>query len=380
MRGGTSKGLLFREEDLPEDPALRDAILLRVMGSPDARQVDGLGSGFSSASKAAVIAPPKEPGQPVRYTFGQVSVASPMVDYRGNCGNLSAAVGPFAIDEGMVEAVEPITVVKILNTNTGKIIFAEVPVQDGQAMVEGDYSLSGVRGTGAPIRLRFEDPGGAVTGKLLPTGNRVDEVTLPGHGDLEVSCVDAGNPTVFVRAEDLGLTGSESPAEIDADADVLDTLENIRGQVAQWCGLVTDSKEAANRSPAVPKVALVSPPPAEDEEVHLCATIISMGKAHRAYALTGAIATAAAAKIQGTVVHAVSRPADGPDVTFRHPSGLMTIQVEMEKEPKALRVKSVGVVRTARRLMEGFVLIPDKLLQGQAANDPNTGSIAGSRS
>ncbi len=289
MRGGTSKGLFFREKDLPKDPALRDSIFLRVMGSPDPRQIDGLGSGFSSASKVAVVAPPEKPGQPLRYTFGQVSVTTPMVDYRGNCGNLSAAVGPFAIDEGMVEAVDPVTTVEILNTNTGKIIFAEVPVREGRAVVEGDCSISGVRGTGAPILLRFEDPGGAVTGSLLPTGNRVDRMAVPGRGDLEVSIVDAGNPTVFVRAKDLDLSGSESPEEIDADAGLLSTLEGIRGLAAERCGLVSDAAEAAHRSPAVPKVAIISAPSASAEEVHLSATILSMGKAHRAYALTGAI-------------------------------------------------------------------------------------------
>ncbi len=367
MRGGTSKGLFFREKDLPKDPALRDSIFLRVMGSPDPRQIDGLGSGFSSASKVAVVAPPEKPGQPIRYTFGQVSVTTPMVDYRGNCGNLSAAVGPFAIDEGMVEAVDPVTTVEILNTNTGKIIFAEVPVREGRAVVEGDCSISGVRGTGAPIPLRFEDPGGAVTGSLLPTGHRVDRISVPGRGDLEVSIVDAGNPTVFVKAEDLGLSGGEPPEQIDADAGLLSTLEGIRGLAAERCGLVSDAAEAAHRSPAVPKVAIISAPSASAEEVHLSATILSMGKAHRAYALTGAIATAVAAKIEGTVVHAVSRKGEGPDVIFRHPSGRMTVQVELEDGREGPRVRRVGTVRTARRLMEGFVPVPDELLKGQAA-------------
>ncbi|MFQ5914666.1 MAG: 2-methylaconitate cis-trans isomerase PrpF family protein [Nitrospinota bacterium] len=365
MRGGTSKGLFFREKDLPRDPAFRDAILLRVMGSPDPRQIDGLGSGFSSASKVAIVAPPEEAGGPVRYTFAQVSVTSAVVDYRGNCGNLSAAVGPFAIDEGMVEAIEPATPVKILNTNTGKTLLAEVPVRGGRALEEGDCSIAGVPGTGAPIDLRFEDPGGAVTGSLLPTGNRQERMTVPGHGVLDVSIVDAGNPAVFIRTEGLGLTGAESPAQIDADEKLLKTLEQVRGLAAERCGFVAEAGEAAKRSPAVPKVALVSPPPSEAGEVHLRATILSMGRAHKAYALTGAIATAVAAKIQGTVVHTVSRKAEGRDVTFRHPSGLISVQVEIQDGPTGPWVQWVKTVRTARRLMDGRVLVPKTLWKEQ---------------
>ena len=368
MRGGTSKGLFFRDADLPEDPELRDAILLRAMGSPDPRQVDGLGSGFSSASKAAIIAPPEGPGEPVRYLFGQVSVTSPLVDYQGNCGNLSAAVGPFAIDEKMIEAVEPVTAVNILNLNTGKMIVAEVPVQDGNAMVEGDCEIAGVRGSGAPIYVCFDEPGGSVTKALLPTGNRLDGVTLDGGRHVEVSLVDAGNPTVFVRGEDVGLTGDESPAEVDADADVLTRLEAIRGWAAQACGLVTEAAEAASSSPAIPKVAMVSPLEI-NEDIHFKATILSMGKTHKAYALTGAIATAAAAKIEGTVVHSAARESSDPDVTFQHPSGQMTLQVEVEEEGGARpKISWVKTVRTARRLMEGFVLVPAKLLSGEFRN------------
>ena len=213
MRGGTSKGLFFREADLPEDPALRDAILLRVMGSPDARQIDGLGSGFSSASKAAILAPPREEGGPVRYTFGQVGMGAATVDYRGNCGNLSAAVGPFTIEEGWIEAVEPVTRVEILNTNTDKMILAEVPVRGGAFRAEGDCSIPGVPGTGAPIHLSYEDPGGAVTGALLPTGKRSETVAVPGREEIEVSIVDAGNPAVFVAAGDLRLGVRAQPGE-----------------------------------------------------------------------------------------------------------------------------------------------------------------------
>ncbi|HJM44128.1 MAG: PrpF domain-containing protein [Nitrospinota bacterium] len=371
MRGGTSKGLFFREADLPEDPALRDAVLLRVMGSPDARQIDGLGAGFSSASKAAILAPPREDGGPVRYTFGQVGIGAATVDYRGNCGNLSAAVGPFAIEEGWIEPVEPVTRVGILNTNTDKMILAEVPVRGGAFQAEGDCSIPGVPGTGAPIHLSYEDPGGAVTGALLPTGKRSEAVAVPGRGEIEVSIVDAGNPAVFVRAKDLGLEAIPSPAEVDGNPELMAALEHVRAVAAERCGLVGDAREAADRSPAVPKVALAAPPEEDAQDVHLSALIISMGKAHGAYALTGAIATCAAAKIRGTVVHAVARETAGGEVTLRHPSGDLTMEVDVEEagDGGEARVRWVKTVRTARRLMEGFVLVPGDLLKaGPAAN------------
>ncbi len=371
MRGGTSKGLFFREADLPEDPALRDAVLLRVMGSPDARQIDGLGSGFSSASKVAILAPPLEDGGPVRYTFGQVGIGAATVDYRGNCGNLSAAVGPFAIEEGWIEAVEPVTRVKILNTNTGKMILAEAPVRGGMFQAEGDCSIPGVPGTGAPIHLSYEDPGGAVTGALLPTGKRSETVAVPGRGEIEVSIVDAGNPAVFVRAKDLGLEAIPTPGEVDGSPELMAALEHVRAVAAERCGLVEDAREAADRSPAIPKVALAAPPEGDAREAHLSALIISMGKAHGAYALTGAIATCAAAKIRGTVVHAVARDVagGGGEVTLRHPSGDLTMEVDVEETGDGIRVRWVKTVRTARRLMEGFVLVPGDLLKaGPAAN------------
>lgn len=368
MRGGTSKGLFFREEDLPRDPARRELLLLRAMGSPDPRQIDGLGGSYSTTSKVAIIAAPEGRDGTISYTFGQVSILSPFVDYRGNCGNLSAAVGPYAIDEGLVTPVEPVTQVRILNTNTEKMILAEVPVRGGRAEVEGDLAIAGVPGTGAPIRLGYEDPGGAVTGRLLPTGQRREPMALPDQGEVEVSILDAANPVVFVKARDLGLKGTESPEEIDANPSLLSTLELIRSLAAERCGLVADYREASARSPAVPKVALVACPPEEGPgakgEVHLVARIMSMGRAHRAYALTGAVATAVAAKVRGTVVNEVARRREDCAVALRHPSGAMTLEVFLEEGGEEPRVKVVKALRTARRLMEGFLLVPEGVLKG----------------
>src|SRR5580704_14265995 len=219
MRGGTSKAVMFRREDLPREQALWAPIFLGVVGSPDpnGRQLDGMGGGISSLSKICVIGPPTRPDADVDYTFAQVSVAEALVDYRGNCGNMSAAVGPFAIDEGMVSAAGAEAVVRIHNTNTRKIIVSRFALDDGAAAVDGDFVLPGVAGTGAAVRLDFIDPGGAGTGSLLPTGNNADQLDVPGVGIIEASMVDAANPCVFVAAQALGLSGVEMPAELEAD-------------------------------------------------------------------------------------------------------------------------------------------------------------------
>jgi 2-methylaconitate cis-trans-isomerase PrpF len=353
MRGGTSRCVFFHGADLPRDQAARDTILLRALGSPDpyGRQLDGLGGGISSLSKACIIGPPTRPDADVDYTFAQVEVSRPVVDYRGNCGNCSSAVGPFAIDERLVSAVEPETTVRIHNTNTKKLIVARVPVRDGEAVVEGDFELPGVAGRGARIALDFVDPGGAVTGRLLPTG-RVREV-IDG---VEASLVDATNPMVFVRAKDVGLAGTESPVDIDKDAALGVRLENIRATAAEMMGIPG--------SAAVPKIVLVAPAAAftaidgtryPATRAHVIARVISMGNCHRAFALTAAMCLAVAARIDGTVVQeAAGLPTTG-DLHLGHPSGVLPIAAEVGPGPLARRVT---VYRTARRLMEGYVRIP----------------------
>ncbi len=388
MRGGTSRALFFHAADLPPDPRERDRILLAALGSPDpyGRQLDGLGGGISSLSKAVIVGPPSHPQADVDYTFAQVDVGKPLVDYKGNCGNCTSAVGPFAIDERLVPAVEPITTVRLYNTNTKKLVVARVPVSGGEAAVEGDFELQGVPGRGARIALDFLDPGGAVTGKLLPTGRPRDTLDVPGSGAIEASLVDATNPMVFVRAKDLGLLGTEPPEAIDRDVALLNRLEAIRVAGAALMKV--------QGSPAIPKVAFVAPGASyrtldgreiASRDVDLVARVMSMGKCHRAFALTAAVCLAVAARLEGTVVwesitpSPVSSPPVGERVGVRggegrvrggaqgkgdlrlgHPSGTLPVAALVERDAGGAPVaRQVTVYRTARRLMEGFIRLPE---------------------
>jgi 2-methylaconitate cis-trans-isomerase PrpF len=355
MRGGTSRALFFHERDLPPAGVERDRILSAATGSPDpyGRQLDGMGGGISSLSKACIIGPPTLAGADVDYTFAQVDIRSSLVDYAGNCGNCSGAVGPFAIDEKLVTAVEGETLVRIHNTNTRKLIVAHVPVEGGEAAVEGDFELPGVAGKGARIALDFVEPGGAVTGKLLPTGAPRDVID-----GIEVSCVDATNPLVFVRARDVGVTGTETPTAIDADRVLAARLEKIRTAAAARMGIAP--------GPSQPKIAMVAPARAftaldgaryEPDQVDLLARAISMGNCHRAFMLTGAMCLAVAARIEGTLVHEASGAPKG-DVRLGHPSGVVPIDAGVVMRSGAPFAERVTVYRTARRLMEGFVLVP----------------------
>ena len=369
MRGGTSRAIVFHEKDLPEDQAERDAIFLKALGSPDpnGRQLDGLGGGISSLSKIAVVAPSERADADVDFTFAQVGVADETVDYVGTCGNISSAVGPFAVDEGLVrvDGGETATV-RVYNTNTGKTYHARFPLEDGAAGVSGSFELPGVSGTGAQITLEFMDPGGAATGSLLPSGNAMDVFEIEGVGSVEVSMVDATNPMVFLRAKDIGLTGGEGPGLIDSRVEVMVNLEQIRAEAAVRMGLARDRREASESVQAVPKVVLVTPPleymdlkgeiiAADDCDI--AARIISMGKTHRAFALTGAMCLAVAARIPGTVAHESARSGTG-DIRLGHPSGVQTINAVVSNTPEGPRAEKVIVYRTARRLMEGMVCVP----------------------
>jgi hypothetical protein len=372
MRGGTSRCLVFHARDLPPAGAARDAVLLAALGSPDpyGRQLDGLGGGISSLSKACIIGPPTVAGADVDYTFAQVEVKKPLVDYAGNCGNCSSAVGPFAIDERLVAARDGETLVRIHNTNTRKLIVAHVPVEDGEAAVRGDFELAGVPGRGARIALDFVDPGGAGTGRLLPTGHARDVVA-----GLEVSCVDATNPVVFVRARDLGVTGTEVPAAVDADHELCARLEKLRVEAAARMGMP--------ESAAVPKVAFVGPPTGYvgldggryDAEQHdIVARAMSMGNCHRAFPLTAAMCLAVAARIDGSVVHeavngatarleqatrrSISAGATGSNIRLGHPSGVLPLDAAVSVRDGILWAERVTVYRTARRLMEGWIRVP----------------------
>ena len=355
MRGGTSRCLVFHAPDLPAPGPARDRILLAALGSPDpyGRQLDGLGGGISSLSKACIIGAPTHPDADVDYTFAQVEVAKPVVDYKGNCGNCSSSVGPFAIDERLVKAVEGETLVRIHNTNTKKIIVAHVPVEAGEAAVEGDFELAGVAGRGARIALDFFDPGGAGTGRLLPTGAARE--TIDG---LDASLVDATNPVVFVRAKDLGLAGTETPQAIDADRALSARLEAIRSEAARRMGIPG--------SAAQPKIAMVAPATAftaldggehRADAVDVVTRVISMGNCHRAVALTVAMCLAVAARIDGTVVRECAGRA-AHDIRLGHPSGVLPIDAAVRPRDGAPWAERVTVYRTARRLMEGFVRVP----------------------
>jgi hypothetical protein len=366
LRGGTSKGIYLHENDLPTNKEERDKTILAIFGSPDVRQIDGLGGADPLTSKVAIIGPSSHPDADVDYTFGQVSIDKPFVDYSGNCGNISAGVGPFAIDEGLVKAVEPITKVRIYNTNTKKILVAEVPVKDGKARVKGDYKVDGVPGTGAKIMLDFACTAGAATGKILPTGQVVDELEIEDFGKIGASIVDVANPMVFVRASDLGMTGIETPAELNGNKKMLALLEKIRAKAAVKIGMAKTEEEATQNSPAFPMIAYVSPPQdyidfstgkrIAKEEVDLVSRLLFMQVMHKTYAGTGTTCTGAAAKIPGTIVHEMASKA-GTVVRIGHPAGVIELEVETENKENEIILKRAAFGRTARRIMDGYVYI-----------------------
>ena len=368
MRGGTSKAVMFRREDLPEDRGQWDALFLAVLGSPDpsGRQLDGLGGGISSLSKVCVVGAPSRPDADVDYTFAQVAVTEALVDYAGNCGNMSAAVGPFAVEEGLVPTPpDGEATVRIHNTNTGKRIVARFPVVDGVLDPDGDFELEGVAGRSAPIRLEFLDPGGAKTGRLLPTGNARDRFELPGLGPVEATCVDAANPCVFASAADLGMDGSELPAALEADATFLERMERLRVAASVRMGLAPDAR-AAERLASIPKVAMLcAPQPAPTlSGLELAAAdfdigirMISVGQPHRAVPITGAICLAVAARVPGSLAEGLARPTPGP-LRIAHASGttLVDARVAPADVPGGVHAEYGAVFRSARRLFEGSVV------------------------
>lgn len=260
IRGGTSKGVYLLKSDLPEECEKWDAILLKMMGSPDKKQIDGLGGSQSVTSKVAIVNKSERADADVDYTFAQVSVDKPIVSYKGNCGNISSGVGPFAIEKGLIDTKEGTTPVRIYNTNTDKIIVADVKTKNGEVVYEGDFGIAGVPGTASPIRLKFMDPAGTLGKGLLPTGHAVDVLEVPGFGTVEVSIIDAANPLVFARAKDLGLTGKELPDELNADPEKLELLEKVRGVAAVKLGLIDDYAKSAWETPGIPKMTFVAEP------------------------------------------------------------------------------------------------------------------------
>ena len=364
MRGGTSKAVFFHEKDLPEDRSKWDEIFLKVMGTPDVKQIDGMGGTVSSTSKIAVISPSDREDVDVNYTFRQVDIVIPRVEGSATCGKISSAVGPFAIDEGLVPAVEPITVVRILNTNTNKIIEEHVRVKDGKAMVHGDEVIKGVPGTGSRIDMYFEDPAGSKTGKLFPTGQKKEIFDVPGYGPAEVTVLDCSNPMVFIKASDLGIKGTEL-VELNQNKDVMEHIERIRGMAAVKCGFVENWEDARTKSTSAPKVSIISAPQdyvdmdgntVKAEDMDICVRAISVGALHKAYPMTVAVGTGAAARIPGTIVYETAVNDKNSDIIrLGHSSGITEVDIKMDGE----KVLKGGVTRTARRIMDGYVYVRD---------------------
>ncbi len=370
IRGGTSKGVYLLADDLPKDHAIRDKVILSIFGSPDPRQIDGLGGADPLTSKVAIIARSGRPDADVDYTFGYVGINEAAVDYQGNCGNISQGVGPFAIDEGLVHVREPITRVRIFNTNTQKLIEAEVPVRDGRALIEGDIVLHGVPGSGAGIVMNFVNSAGSRTGKLLPTGNVIDEMQLADGRKVRCSLVDAANPAVFVQASEIGMKGTELPADTATDPRILAIMEEIRVKAAIMMRLAATPGAV---SPAVRKVAFVAPPRSYTTitgkavgagDCDLLARTKALAVMHKAYAVTGGICVSAAALVEGTVVNEVvsARAKETGVVRVGHPSGASSFVVAVTRKPSGeFDLTKSAVIGTARRIMDGHVYVPRRV-------------------
>ena len=370
MRGGTSKGCMFHREDLPADRSEWDSIFLQAMGDPDPKQIDGLGGTVSSNNKIVIVWKSEEPDVDVEYLVGQVIVGKSQVDYKSNCGNMTAAVGPYAVEEGMVEITEPVTTVRMLNRNTDKYINVTVPIDPETKTFaqDGDCAIAGVDGTAAELQVNFLNPAGAKTGKLLPTGHVIDDLAIPGFGTIQATIVDVSNPMVLVQAEDIGMKGTELPEEINGNARVCEILEKIRGTVACMMGFAKDLEDAAANSPAVPKVGFFAKPvtftdiagqTVEASDMDICARVISVFKCHKACPLTSASSISVAAFLEGSLLYqTLGAPKEGQKtVRIGHPSGVMTMVPYIEKAGDEIKLPSVAVQRTARRIMEGTLYI-----------------------
>ena len=381
MRGGTSNAIVLHERDLPRDRAQWDEIFLAAIGSPDpyGRQLDGMGGGISSLSKVCIVGAPTRPDADIDYTFAQVQVKEAKVDYSGNCGNMSSAMGPFAVDEGLLKATGREALVRVHNTNTKKIIHARFAIDDGMSAVDGDLAIPGVSGTGSPVKLEFREPGGATTGKLLPTGNVIDTLDVPGVGKIRASLVDAANACCFLNAADLGLTGTEMPEALDASAELLAKLGKIRIAASLAMGIGKDAADAEKKR-VVPFVGFVSGPqdaPSLSGEkikgidVDLTGRMLSNGQPHRALPLTVSLCMAVAARIEGSLVHTVTRAstdadADAP-IRIAMPSGILVVGASVQKVNGAWHAEQGAFFRTQRRMFDGFVYVRASRVPGLIA-------------
>ncbi len=371
LRGGTSKGVYLLEHDIPPPGPARDRLLKRIMGTPDILQIDGLGGSRLITSKMAIVKRSTRPDADVDYTYAQVVLDRDLVMYSSNCGNISAGVGPFAIDAGLVGVTAPITQVRIHNTNTGKVLVAHVPVSGGRAKVTGDFAIDGVPGTGAEIRMDYANTIGAKTGRILPTGQVMDTLELEDGQSVAVTICDVANPCVFVHAEDVGLEGSELPDAFAGDPNLIERLREVRGKAAQLIGFCDDWRDVDRQSPGLPLLVAVSEPKAyrtmrgqtvEPNAADMRARLVWYNKCHESMAGTGSMCTAAASRLPGSVANRViGAPAAAKDkLRIGHPMGVMTVNVQADpaNELGGMSFSALSFSRTARRIMDGFVYVP----------------------
>lgn len=380
MRGGTSKGLYFHANDLPPSGPSRDAALKALMGSDDLLQIDGLGGSRLVTAKFAIVSKSQRSDADVDYTYGIVPPGRGIVVYTSNCGNISAGVGPFAIDTGLVEAAGPVTEVRIFNTNTSKILIAHVPTRGGRARVHGEFAIPGVPGTGAEIFMDYRATTGAKTGRVLPTGNACDTLALDDGRVLDVTLGDVANPCVFVRMADVGLNGDDLPDAINSNTPLIDTLRELRGKAAQRIGFCENWRDAETASPALPLVVLVAPPADYSDaqgravssgQMDLRARLIFYNKCHESMAGTGSMCTAAMSRIPGTLVHEAAYATTGwfaDTLRIGHPLGVMEVVVRARETRRAedTTFECLGFGRTARRLMKGEAFVPASVLDACA--------------
>lgn len=368
IRGGTSKGVYIMANELPADAIKRDNYIREIFGSPDLRQIDGLGGADVLTSKVCIIGPSSRPDADVDYIFAQVSFADEVIDYKSNCGNLSAGVGPFAVDNGLVAAVEPVTTVRIHQVNTDSIIVASFPVTGGRAKVTGDEHIDGVPVDGASVELDFSDSAGGITGKLLPTGNVTDEIITGDGKSYTITMLDAGIPTVFALASDLGMTGIETPAEIEGNTVLMDKIEEIRSRCAVIMGILDDWNSGRAKSSYTPFFACVSPSvdyvtfdgkQVAGSEIDLVSRLVFMQRMHKTHPVTGTICMGAAARVPGSIVNRVlsEKGKNNRRLVIGHPAGVIPVVSEMEEQNGQFILKNASILRTARLIMEGQVYL-----------------------
>lgn len=370
VRGGSSKGAFFLEHDIPPKGLARDAILKRIMGTPDVMQIDGLGGTHLITSKIAIVGPSTRQDADVDFTFAQAEVARDIIDYSANCGNISAGVGPFAIDAGLVRPTGDLTLVRIHNTNTGNILLAHVPTHCGRAKVNGNFAIAGVPGTGAEIFMDYKFTLGAKTGKILPTGKTVDRMTLDDGSVIDTTICDVASTTVFVNAKDVGMRGDETPDEIHANRDLIQKLLEIRGRAAEMIGFTTHWSKVEQESPFLPFLVVVSSPgnykgltgvQVRAEDMDLKTRFIFMNTCHTSMAGTGSMCIAAASRIPGSVVNVVIAGNEQKHtLSMGHPSGVMHVRVISHKgdNDAGVAFETLGFGRTARKIMDGTVYVP----------------------